>query len=172
MHRPTVHNLRSARLPRRWRTLLAAAAVTAAVVPAAQAAAVIPAQARPHPPASTPADPPPVTVLTQGADNGNGDIFIAPFGDSTTYANGPEIINNAGQVLWFHPVPAGEEAADFRPQIYDGRPVLTWWQGTGLGGLSSGTDYIYNDHFQQIATVSAGTRPTGTNSSSHRGTRR
>jgi len=93
-------------------------------------------------------------VLSQGA--GDGDIFIAPFGDSSTYANGPEIINNAGQVLWFHPVPAGEEAADFRPQIYDGRPVLTWWQGTGLGGLSSGTDYIYNDHFQQIATVGAG----------------
>ena len=156
MHRPTSHDLRSARLPRRWRTLLAAAAVTA-VVAAAQAAAVIPAQAaRPGPPASTPAGPPPVTVLTQGANNGNGDIFIAPFGDSTTYANGPEIINNAGQVLWFHPVPAGEEAADFRPQSYDGQPVLTWWQGTGLGGLSSGTDYIYNDHFQQIATVNAG----------------
>jgi hypothetical protein len=123
MHRPTVHDLRSVRLPYRWRTLLAAAAVTAAVVPAAQAAAVIPAQARPDPPASTPAGPPPVTVLTQRAGNGNGDIFIAPFGDSTTYANGPEIISNAGQVLWFHPVPAGEEAADFRPQSYDGRPV-------------------------------------------------
>jgi hypothetical protein len=95
-------------------------------------------------------------VLTQEAGHGNGDIFITPSGDSTTYANGPEIINNAGQVLWFHQVPAGEEAADFRPQVYHGRPVLTWWQGTGLGGLSSGTDYIYNDHFQQIATVNAG----------------
>ncbi|MBV8218444.1 MAG: hypothetical protein JO325_08260 [Solirubrobacterales bacterium] len=35
-------------------------------------------------------------------------------------------------------------------------PVLTFWQGTGLGGLASGTDCIYNDHYQQIATVSAG----------------
>ncbi len=34
--------------------------------------------------------------------------------------------------------------------------MLTWWQGTGLGSLSSGTDYIHNDHFQQIATVNAG----------------
>jgi hypothetical protein len=34
--------------------------------------------------------------------------------------------------------------------------VLTWWQGTGLGGLASGTDYIYNDHYQPIATVQAG----------------
>src|SRR5690242_3444800 len=150
MHRPAIPRLRSVRLPRRWRTLLTAAAVTAAVVPAAQAVSVIPAQARANPAAATPADPPPVTVLTQEAGNGNGDIFIAPFGDSATYANGPEIIDTAGQVVWFHPVPAGEEAADFRPQVYHGHPVLTWWQGTGLGGLASGTDYIYNDHFQQI----------------------
>jgi hypothetical protein len=53
-------------------------------------------------------------------------------------------------------VPAGQEAADFRTQTYRGHPVLTWWQGTGLGGQSSGTDYIYNDHYRQIATVQAG----------------
>ncbi len=58
--------------------------------------------------------------------------------------------------MWFQAVPAGEEASDFRVQTYDGQPVLTWWQGTGLGGLSTGTDYIYNDHYQQIATVNAG----------------
>ena len=109
MHRPATPRLRSTRLPRHRRMLLTAAAVTAAVVPAAQAVAVIPAQARANPSTATPADPPPVTVLTQGAGNGNGDIFISPFGDSTTYANGPEIINNAGQVLWFQPVPAGGE---------------------------------------------------------------
>jgi hypothetical protein len=95
-------------------------------------------------------------VLTPGADNGNGDIFISPFGDTSSYANGAEIINNAGHVIWFHPVPAGQEASDFRTQTYLGHPVLTWWQGTGLGGLSAGTDYIYNDRYQQIATVQAG----------------
>ena len=55
-------------------------------------------------------------------------------------------------------MPAGQEAADFRTQTYQGRPVLTWWQGTGLGGLSTGTDYIYNDRYQQVATVNAGQR--------------
>jgi hypothetical protein len=34
--------------------------------------------------------------------------------------------------------------------------VLTWWQGTGLGGLAQGTDFIYDDHYRQIATVQAG----------------
>jgi hypothetical protein len=138
--------------PRRRRRLgytatSASAALAAAVAMAAPASAAT---------GTTPTAPPPVTILTPGANNGNGDIFISPFGDSSTYANGPEIINNAGQVVWFHPVPAGQEASDFRTQTYHGQPVLTWWQGTGLGGLSSGTDYIYNDHYQQIATVNAG----------------
>jgi hypothetical protein len=59
-------------------------------------------------------------------------------------------------VLWFKAVPAGEEASDFRPQVYAGKPVLTWWQGTGLGTQSTGADYIYNDHYRRIATVRAG----------------
>jgi hypothetical protein len=107
--------------------------------------------------AATPTSPPPVTILTSSPFVGHGgDFFISPFGDTSTYANGPEIVNSQGDVVWFKAVPAGEEASDFRVQRYDGQPVLTFWQGTGLGGLSSGTDYIYNDHYQQIAAVNAG----------------
>jgi Arylsulfotransferase (ASST) len=107
--------------------------------------------------AATPTSPPPVTILTSSpfAAQG-GDFFISPFGDASTYANGPEIVNSQGDVVWFKAVPAGEEASDFRVQTYDHQPVLTFWQGTGLGGLSTGTDYVYNDHYQQIATVDAG----------------
>ena len=118
--------------------------------------AVSPASAAPAAQPAAPTAPPPVTVLTGSASRADGDIFISPFGDQTAYANGPEIVNNKGQVVWFKAVPAGEEAADFRTQTYRGKPVLTWWQGTGLGGVSTGTDYIYNDHYQQIATVKAG----------------
>ena len=137
---------------RRRRLALAATAVVAGTIPssfAGVAAAGVTTSA-------TLTAPPPVTVLTQGADNHNGDIFITPTGDTTTYANGPEIIDNQGHVIWFHAVPAGLTASDFRVQRYDRQPVLTWWQGTGLGGLSSGTDYIYNDRYQQIGTVNAG----------------
>jgi len=95
-------------------------------------------------------------VLTSGGGNHDGDIFITPTGAASTYANGPEIISGKGRILWFHAVPAGQTAADFRTQTYHGQPVLTWWQGTGLGGLSSGTDYIYDKHYRQIATVNAG----------------
>jgi hypothetical protein len=69
-------------------------------------------------------------VLRQGADNGNGDIFIAPQAGTGSYASGPEIITHTGRVIWFHALPAGEVATDFRTQTYQGRPVLTWFQGS------------------------------------------
>jgi Arylsulfotransferase (ASST) len=106
--------------------------------------------------AQAPESPPPVTILTSEPNIGPGDFFITPTDDTSQYANGPEIVSPSGQVIWFHPVPSGETASDFQVQTYEGQPVLTWWQGTGFGGLSSGTDYIYNDKFQQIATVDAG----------------
>ena len=144
---PQIH---SPNTPRRWRqALVAVATILAAGVPIA-ATGTSAAEA------TTPTAPPPVSVLTSSGNIGRGDIFVSPFGDASTYANGPEILDNQGNVVWFQAVPAGEEASDFRAQTYLGQPVLTWWQGTGLGGLSSGTNYIYNDHYQQIATVNAG----------------
>ena len=105
---------------------------------------------------AAPLAPPPITVLTAQPGTSRGDIFITPTGASTQYANGPEIIDRQGHVVWFHAIPQGQTAADFRVQRYRGQHVLTWWQGTGLGGLASGTDYIYNSRYQPIATVNAG----------------
>jgi Arylsulfotransferase (ASST) len=105
---------------------------------------------------AAPTAPPPVSILTSSGNLGRGDIFITPTGGTTTYANGPEILDQQGDVVWFHPVPQGQTASDFRTQTYRGKQVLTWWQGTGLGGLASGTDYIYDDEYNQIATVQAG----------------
>jgi len=131
----------------RWRRRIARAAALSAVGLLAAAGTA---------PAATPTAPPPVTILTSSGHAAPGDIFITPTGDTGTYANGAEILDRHGDVVWFHPVPQGSTAADFRTQTYLGRPVLTFWQGTGLGGLASGTDYVYNDHYQQIATVNAG----------------
>jgi Arylsulfotransferase (ASST) len=142
--------------PRRWRqAAVVIAALVAVVLPASGAADTTPATAPPVP-ATAPTAPPPVTILKSSPFIGNGDIFITPTGGTSTYANGPEILDSHGNVVWFHAVPAGQTAADFRTQTYHDQPVLTWWQGTGLGGLSTGTDYIYNDRYQQIATVQAG----------------
>jgi hypothetical protein len=137
-----------------WATgvLTGAVAVTAMAV-----AAAVPAASAATKTAASTLPPPPVKILTDTAGNKGGDIFISPFGDATTYANGAEILSpNGKKVIWFHRAPAGQEDADFRTQTYDGKPVLTFWQGTGLGGLSTGVDYIYNDHYKLIATVKDG----------------
>jgi hypothetical protein len=131
--------------PRRWRLLLTLATVVVAALALGASVAS----------ADTPTAPPPVTVLTHG-NVGKGDFFVSPFSNQSTYANGPEILDQDGNVVWFKPVPQGQEAADFRTQTYRGKPVLTWWQGTGLGGLAEGTDYIYDQNYHQIATVQAG----------------
>jgi len=114
-------------------------------------------------------------VLTRDTSEENGDIFIAPAGGG--YPAGPEIVTTAGKVVWFHRLPAGEIATDFRAQTYLGQRVLTWFQSTpppapsrlpeGPGAQRgpsvqtspdgpSGTDYIYNDRYRQVATVRAG----------------
>ena len=114
-------------------------------------------------------------ILTDEGGSQGGDIFIAPYGDTSTYANGAEILSPDGKkVLWFHQAPAGDVDADFRTQTYEGKPVLTFWEGTGLGGVSTGVDYIYNDKYQLIATVKAGNglSAAATSSSSPRGTPR
>jgi outer membrane protein assembly factor BamB len=120
--------------------------VAAVLATGALCAAVVSCSSGPPATASTQA--PPVTVLTKGADNGNGDIFLAPQSGGQ-YGSGPEIVGITGKVLWFHRLPAGAFATDFRTQTYLGKPVLTWFQG----GANGGEYVIYNARYQQIATV-------------------
>src|SRR5579862_4359663 len=95
------------------RSLAVAAAALAAASPALLAASPATAST-----GTATLAPPPVTILSGHASRADGDIFISPFGDSATYANGAEILSNSGKVVWFHPVPAGQEASDFRTQTY------------------------------------------------------
>ena len=66
------------------------------------------------------------------------------------------IADNRGRILWYHEVPTGLEATDFRAQTYHGKPVLTWWQGTiSKAGIGRGTYVVYDASYKQIATVKA-----------------
>ncbi len=129
--------------------------VGAAIVAAATAATTtLPAAA-----ATTPATAPlpSVTVLKQATGAGHGDIFLSPSSTSAKYASGVQILSPDGaHVVWSHPTPAGQTAADFRAQTYRGKPVLTWWQGVRLGGLASGVDVVYDQRYRKVAEVRAG----------------
>ena len=106
---------------------------------------------------AAPKPPVPLEVLTSHAARGSGYIFVSPGGPGVTaYTLGPQILDREGNLVWFHPVPLGQQVLDFRAQTYRGKPVLTWWQGTGAGELSKGVDYIYDAHHRLVATVRAG----------------
>jgi hypothetical protein len=99
---------------------------------------------------------PPVTVLHREGRVAPGFIFITPSGPEGTFASGPEIVDNDGRIVWFQAVPSGQQASDFRAQTYLGRTVLTWWQGTDFGKVSSGVDEIVDRDHHVVATVRGG----------------
>lgn len=85
----------------------------------------------------------------------NGDFFLAPY--RGTGAPGPMIVQPSGQLVWFHRLPAGQAATNFQVQRYEGKPVLTWWQGNILKlGFGRGEDLLYNSSYQRIGRVRAG----------------
>ena len=95
-----------------------------------------------------------ITVNRNSSSAYPGDIFVTP--QYGPLQNGPMILNSAGKMIWFQPLPANELATDFRVQTLNGQPVLTWWQGYTNNGSGRGEGVIYNTQYQQIGTVQAG----------------
>jgi hypothetical protein len=103
--------------------------------------------------------PPPVTILQNNGSLADGFIFIGPQAVSApSKAQGPEIIDSQGRIVWFFPSPAPEGASDFRVQTYNGNPVLTWSQTAAYGAVNPPTsiDYILDNTYSVVATVKAG----------------
>jgi Arylsulfotransferase (ASST) len=97
-----------------------------------------------------------VSITTPAKPGGApGDLLLAPYqGEGTP---GPMIAEQNGSLVWFHPLPAGEQATSLKVQQYDGKPVLTWWQGRILEvGFGQGEDVIYNTAYQRVGSVHAG----------------
>jgi Arylsulfotransferase (ASST) len=96
--------------------------------------------------------PPPVRVLTD-ARTAPGYIFLAP--KMKVVQAGPMILDNNGNVVWFNPLDT-HGVSDFRVQLYNGKPVLTWWRGQAPMGVGTGRYVIYDDTYHQIGQVRAG----------------
>ena len=81
-----------------------------------------------------------------------GSLFIAP--QAGPVNNGPELLGPYGGLTWFNPVRKGTYVTDFRPQTYQGKPVLTWWQGdVNVSGVGHGDDEIFSNSYRPVATI-------------------
>ena len=104
-----------------------------------------------------------VTKRASASAAAGGDLFIGA--QHGPVQNGPMIIGPYGGLIWFQNVPHNDTATDFNVQTYQGKKVLTWWQGNvSFAGTGDGVDEIYNSSYQHIATVKAG---NGVNSDLH-----
>jgi Arylsulfotransferase (ASST) len=100
-------------------------------------------------------EPPAISVSKNSAPASQGDIFVAP--QYGPVQNGPMILDSAGHLLWFQPYPISDKliVTDFRVQDLYGQPVLTWFQGATNNGTGEGEGVIFNQSYQQVATVHA-----------------
>ncbi len=99
--------------------------------------------------------PPVVTVTTGSPAVAPGDEFAAPYAGPGQA--GPMILDPSGGLLWFKPLPANTSATNLQVQEYQGKPVLTWWQGDiSVHGFGLGEDVIADSTYTDIAHVRAG----------------
>ena len=95
--------------------------------------------------------PPTIEVSTQAHGTAPGYIFIAPkYGPGQ---DGPMIIDNLGQPVWFR---KGKFAFNFKVQHYQGKRVLSWWEGEPFPRPSVGEYVILDRSYREITRVQAG----------------
>ena len=106
---------------------------------------------------SAPAITPSTVRITPPAKPGAapGELFLAPYQGLGTA--GEMIADQSGNLIWFHPVPPRDTATNFRVQQFEGKPVLTWWQGRVLQlGFGQGVDEVYDTSYRPVAQIRAG----------------
>jgi hypothetical protein len=97
---------------------------------------------------------PVMTVTARSGDIAPEYLFAAPFNGPGP--NGPAVFDEAGNLVWFHPLPANVYATNLQLQQYYGQPVLTWWEGSiSAQGVGIGEELIDSASYRQIGRVHA-----------------
>jgi hypothetical protein len=94
-----------------------------------------------------------VKVTVNSHHTAPGYIFLAP--QAGPVSDGPMILDSHAHLIWYKPLPRDEVATNVGVQTYEGKPVLTWWQGSWNAGVGRGEDVIDNEAYQEIKVVKA-----------------
>ncbi|HEY7891837.1 MAG TPA: arylsulfotransferase family protein [Solirubrobacteraceae bacterium] len=98
---------------------------------------------------------PAISVVDSSGQQAAGYIFAAPY--SGPSADGPIIFDDTGNLVWFHPMPSGTEAANLQVQSYEGKPVLSWWQGyIPPQGFGEGEEIVADSSYRTLLRIHAG----------------
>ena len=97
--------------------------------------------------------PPFVNVDRRAAGRAPGYLFLSPKSKKDQKQAGPMIADDAGQPIWFQPLPGIQAATDFRAQTYKGKPVLTFWRGTSRQGIGVGEMVMLDQSYRVIRRI-------------------
>jgi Arylsulfotransferase (ASST) len=119
------------------------------------AAAAAPASASVHSYVSRPDLTPPVVQILKRDPGATADglIFMAPL--SGPGARGNMLLNDDGSVVYFHPTKP-VVSLNFRAAVYQGKPVLTWWEGKTEHGLGEGSHVVLDETYRVVKRLPAG----------------
>jgi hypothetical protein len=100
-------------------------------------------------------EPPAIVVTNHSSASAPGYVFTAPYNGPGQA--GPMIFDEAGNLVWFNPVPAEDLASNLQVQQLGGKPVLTYWQGyVPPQGFGQGEEVVLDSSYRQIGRVHAG----------------
>ena len=100
---------------------------------------------------------PPIVGVSGGSAPGDeGYFFLGPTNSGGAQA-GAMIVDSAGRLVWFHPVPRGQWVSNFGVQRYRNQPVLAWWQGEvdAASGYGRGAGVIVDSSYRPLARIHA-----------------
>ncbi|KAK4903450.1 hypothetical protein LTR27_000381 [Elasticomyces elasticus] len=89
---------------------------------------------------SAPFNPPVWEINATGEPLAPGLLFVAPtiHGSDSTVEQPAQIYTDEGQLVWFGP---NVTANNFKWQLFDGEPTLTYWSGVSSNGVNTGHGY-------------------------------
>lgn len=98
--------------------------------------------------------PPGASVATTPSEY----VVVSPKGyDIGPGQPGLMVLDEHGTLVWFAPRTGLHEVpSDLQIQTYQGKSVLTWWQGTQTSGHGQGRGYVADSSYRTIAEVRAG----------------
>ena len=100
-----------------------------------------------------------MTVSTPANGTAPGLLFTTP--SYNFKSDGPAIYDDRGSPVWLHPLTGTTSAEDFRVSIFQGTPVLTWWEGTVTVGLGTGQYVMADETYREIGRFGAGNGVAG-----------
>lgn len=75
--------------------------------------------------------------------------------DERPRPDGVLIADDRGRPVWFQPREPGVKVFDVAVQRYQGRPVLTYWQGSFAAGWGYGENVLLDESYREVARIGA-----------------